>query len=272
MADLSEDVAALMAEAAAREIMPRFRMLREGEIEEKSKGDFVTIADREAEFWLTPRLEALLPGSHVLGEEACAADPRRMTLIEGDAPVWTLDPVDGTANFIAGDEAFGIMIALVKGGETLRAWIYLPASGGLAMAERGGGAWWRSSGATKRISAGTSAASLADVTGAFNVRFMPDEWRRRIETFAGRVGRIANDQCSAVDYTSVARGLKDFVTYHRMMPWDHVPGSLILREAGGVIRDLGNGDDYMPRLLAGPHLVARDAASWERIAEEIRRA
>lgn len=270
MTDLAEEVAALLREVAAREIMPRFRLLKEGEIEEKSKGDFVTIADREAELWLTPRLEALVPDSFALGEEAAAADPGLMRLIDSDAAIWTVDPVDGTANFIAGRETFGVMVALVKGGEVSHAWIYLPVAGEMTLAQRGGGAWRHSDGATERIRAGAAPLSLAEVSGAINVRFMPDEWRGRVEIFAARIGRGANDMCSAVDYTSVAQGLKDFVTYYRMMPWDHAPGSLILREAGGVIRSMASGQDYGPRVLAGPHLVARDRESWERFAEAIR--
>ncbi|KAB7739362.1 hypothetical protein F2P47_13105, partial [Parvibaculum sedimenti] len=43
MSKLAEEVAALMREVAALEIMPRFRALKDGEVEEKSKGDYVTI-------------------------------------------------------------------------------------------------------------------------------------------------------------------------------------------------------------------------------------
>lgn len=271
MSNLADEVSDLMREVAALEIMPRFRALKEGEVEEKSKGDYVTIADREAELWLTPRLAALVAGSHVLGEEAVAADRSRLSLIESDAPVWTVDPVDGTSNFIAGRETFGVMIALVRGGVTELAWIYLPALGALATAERGGGAWWTSGGETVRLSAGQGPEDLREIVGAFNTRFMPDEWRLRVEGLAGHVGREANDLCSAVDYTSVARGLKDIVTYHRMMPWDHVPGSLIVREAGGVVRDMASGADYVPRTLAGPHLVARDERTWLRVSDATRR-
>lgn len=271
MNKLAEEVASLMREVAALEIIPRFRALKDGDIEEKSKGDYVTIADREAELWLTPRLEALVAGSHVLGEEAVAADPSRLRLIESDAPVWTVDPVDGTGNFIAGRETFGVMVALVRNGETEQAWIYLPVSGEMAVAERGSGAWWHSGDETARLEAGHGPEDLRDIVGAFNTRFMPDEWRERVDSLAVHVGRETNDLCSAVDYTAVARGLKDIVTYHRMMPWDHVPGSLIVREAGGVVRDMASGADYVPRTLAGPHLVARDEQTWQRVADTARR-
>ena len=65
-----QDVEALMREAAATLILPRFRQLATHEIDTKSHpGDLVTVADREAEDWLTPKLKELLPGSRVVGEE-----------------------------------------------------------------------------------------------------------------------------------------------------------------------------------------------------------
>jgi len=99
---------------------------------------------------------------------------------------------------------------------------------------------------------------------------MPAGWKNAIATHAEGIGRTSSFLCSAVDYTNVARGKHDFVTYHRMLPWDHAPGSLILREAGGVIRDMETGEDYVPRNLNGPYLVARDEESWQRTAEAIR--
>jgi fructose-1,6-bisphosphatase/inositol monophosphatase family enzyme len=270
MSALMEEVAALMREVSAREILPRFRLLKEGDVEEKSKGDFVTVADREAELWLTPRLEKLLPGSRVLGEEAAAADPGLFRLLESDAPVWTVDPIDGTGNFVAGRETFGVMIALVEAGDVRHAWIYLPVSGDLASAEEGAGAFWQSGGNVRRLDAGRSPDDAGKISGAFNVRFMQEDWRDRVELFADSVPRKSSYLCSAWDYTGLARGEIDLVTYHRMMPWDHAPGSLILREAGGVLRDMSNGLDYKPRTLGGPHLAARDDRAWRHFANAIR--
>ncbi|MBT4908239.1 MAG: inositol monophosphatase, partial [Rhodospirillaceae bacterium] len=64
-----EGVAELIATAAAEIILPRFRALRDGEIDEKDGGELVTIADIETEAWLTQRLPELVPGSTVVGEE-----------------------------------------------------------------------------------------------------------------------------------------------------------------------------------------------------------
>ena len=270
MDQLAEDVAALMREVAAREIMPRFRALADHEIEEKEKGELVTVADRASEAWLTPRLEKLRAGSHTLGEEAVATDASLMSRLGNDVPLWTIDPVDGTANFVAGRETFGVMLSLIEKGEVTRGWIYLPVTDELAVAARGEGAYWHDTSGAKRLDAGRAPADTSAQGGSFYVRFMPAGWKNAIATHAEGIGRTSSFLCSAVDYTNVARGKHDFVTYHRMLPWDHAPGSLILREAGGVIRDMETGEDYVPRNLNGPYLVARDEESWQRTAEAIR--
>jgi fructose-1,6-bisphosphatase/inositol monophosphatase family enzyme len=270
MDQLFDEVAALMREVAAREIMPRFRALAKHDIEEKSKGDLVTIADRASELWLAPRLEALVPGSLALGEEAASADASLMNRLDDDTPVWTIDPVDGTANFVGGRETFGVMLSLIEKGEVTKAWIYLPVSDAFAIAERGAGAVWRDASGERKLDAGTAPLDAAEQGASFYVRFMPDEWKGGIETHATSIGRTSSTLCSAWDYTSVARGAHDFVTYYRMLPWDHAPGSLILREAGGVVRDIETGIDYAPRTLKGPHLVARDEESWQQTAKKIR--
>src|ERR1700709_1438740 len=133
-------VGALMAEAAERAILPRFRALARDEVEEKSPGELVTIADREAEAILTAGLAPLLPGSRVIGEEACAIDPRLIESL-GEGIVWLVDPLDGTANFAAGRPDFAVMVALLRDGVTQAAWILNPLSGQLTRAELGSGAW-----------------------------------------------------------------------------------------------------------------------------------
>src|SRR3954447_908968 len=90
----------LMKSVAAEVITPRFRSLAEGEVMEKNPGDLVTIADREAEVVITKRLQAEYPDALIVREEAVAADP---TILDGIAAAdhwFTVDPVDGTKNFV----------------------------------------------------------------------------------------------------------------------------------------------------------------------------
>jgi fructose-1,6-bisphosphatase/inositol monophosphatase family enzyme len=67
---------------------------------------------------LADALLALLPGSVLVGEESASADAALFELLRGDAPVWLVDPLDGTANFAAGSPVFGTMVCLVHRGAT----------------------------------------------------------------------------------------------------------------------------------------------------------
>ena len=140
MSSLAQEVEAIVREVADEAILPRFRALSDDEVTEKTgPQDLVTVADREAELLLARRLPDLVPGSVVVGEEGAAAD--RAVLSElGRAAVWIVDPVDGTGNFVAGSERFGVMVALVRGGETVLGVIYPPMDGRCALAEKGAGA------------------------------------------------------------------------------------------------------------------------------------
>ena len=127
---------------AAAEVVPRWRKLAATDISTKTgPRDLVTVADREAEARLTEILTALLPGSVVVGEEATHADPGVLKRIGGEAPVWIVDPVDGTTNFVAGREEFATLVALARGGDVVASWTYVPQLGLMATARAGGGAW-----------------------------------------------------------------------------------------------------------------------------------
>src|SRR3954449_4297829 len=94
-----DEVARLVRRIGETGLLPRQAPLAAEEIEEKSPGELVSAVDREAEALLTTELRRLLPGSTVVGEEACAADPSLLTGIASPTPVWLVDPVDGTPNY-----------------------------------------------------------------------------------------------------------------------------------------------------------------------------
>ena len=112
---LIEQVAFAVREVGTTEVVPRFRSLASGDITEKSRGDFVTIADQECERVLSARLREIreLP---VVGEEASALDPSLLDLVDAAPAVWVIDPIDGTSNFVAGNVNFVVMVALIEAG------------------------------------------------------------------------------------------------------------------------------------------------------------
>jgi fructose-1,6-bisphosphatase/inositol monophosphatase family enzyme len=110
-------------EIAAEEIVPRFRCLADHEVQAKKGGEIVTAADIASEARLTRLLQDHLPGSHVVGEEGTSERPEVLDLLQGEDPVWLVDPVDGTANFAAGRPTFAVMVALVEKGAIRASWI-----------------------------------------------------------------------------------------------------------------------------------------------------
>jgi fructose-1,6-bisphosphatase/inositol monophosphatase family enzyme len=256
-------VTALIEDVAASTVLPRWRSLAEGEVDEKGPGDLVTVADREAEALLTRGLTALLPDVPVVGEEATAADPSLPDLLATAPAAWLVDPVDGTGNFVAGRREFAVMVALVRDGESVASWIHRPTEGTTYVAERGAGAFRDG----VRLHRAPAAPDLGALTGAALQRHLPDEHRRRVVEQASRFGVLGPGLvCAGVEYALLAEGGQDFVLFWRTMPWDHAPGSLLLREAGGAVVHL----DGAPYRVGAPRtglLAAADAGTAERVLQ-----
>lgn len=261
MRDLVEDVAALLRQAAEEAVLPVFGK-REASPEEKSPGEWVTTADRAAEALLTPRLAALVPGSVVVGEEAASTDPAVLDRLLSDGDVWLLDPLDGTANFAAGEPPFALMVALVRDGETTASWMLDPLSDRLTVAELGAGAWLNG----ERVRPRDDEADVPAIRGAVLRRFLPPELLSHVQAVESQFAELtAGSGCAGHDYPSVVTGEVDFVLFWRTLPWDHIPGALFVSEAGGVAARL-DGAAYTAADHARPGLlVARDTDVWGRV-------
>nr|WP_207459625.1 inositol monophosphatase [Azospirillum sp. SYSU D00513] len=250
-------VSSLMRDVAETEILPYFRDLANAGIREKNgPADLVTLADEAAERVLTPQLAALLPGSTVLGEEAASADPRLLERVKGDAPVWIIDPVDGTHNFAHGKPLFAVIVALVCRGETLAGWIYDPNNGRLATAVKGEGAWL--DGKRARVAPPVPVDRMA---AALSPRNCTEEISLKVQEGSKGVGQYFYLASAAQEYLRLLDGSLHATMYHRLMPWDHAAGVLMHAEAGGYAAML-NGTPYNPSVTGGGLMMAPDEASW----------
>ncbi|MFJ5289537.1 inositol monophosphatase family protein [Streptomyces sp. NPDC088348] len=259
--DLTE-VDAAVREAAAAEILPRFRQLAAHEIAEKSgPHDLVTVADRGAEEHLTAALTALLPGSVVVGEEAVAADPASYGAIHGDAPVWIVDPVDGTRQFVRGEPGFCTLVALVHRGELLASWTYAAALDEMAVAVRGGGA--RLNG--EPLVAGSPAPGAELRVATSHPDFTTPEQKKSL--LALRTEGVRTRPCGSagLEYLAIARGTLDAVAFNWELAWDHAAGLLLVEEAGGAHLTLTGEPFRVTGDNALPFTAARDAATARRV-------
>ncbi|ARF58252.1 inositol monophosphatase family protein [Streptomyces gilvosporeus] len=255
-------VEAAVRQAAADEIMPRFRQLAAEDIVEKNgPHDLVTVADRRAEEHLTAALTDLLPGSRVVGEEAVHADPGVLDALHGDAPVWIVDPVDGTRQFVHGDPGFATLVALAHHGEVLASWTYAPALGLMATARRGAGA--QLNGVPLRAGSPDAGAVLDVATSHFD--FTTDEQKRVLAALD--TGGIAPRPCGSagLEYLHIATGDLDATAFSWENAWDHAAGLLLVHEAGGASGTVAG----QPFRIAGgnalPFTAARDAETARRI-------
>lgn len=257
--DITSAVPGIMRAVAAEALLPRFRLLREADIEMKSPGEVVTIADREAELLLSAQLVHLLPGSRVVGEEQASLDPSALEhLADGD--VWLVDPLDGTANFVDGTPQFAMIVALLRRGQTVAAWILHPVQDVLMSATSGGGAFIGST----RIRTPQDVPEAATMCGIVKARFLPDDLRSaiadRTSTLDG-IQLLAGPGCAGIEYPAIAHGEQHFALYWRTLPWDHAAGVLFLTEAGGCALRL-DGSPYDPADQRTGLLVATNADVW----------
>lgn len=250
----TDAVLTLLQETAEEVIDPRFRALAEEDVTSKTHpGDLVTVADREAEVIITRALRAAYPQALVLGEEAYAEDASLLAAYRDADHAWTVDPVDGTRNFVHGSPDHAVMASETIGGETVRAWIWQPQHGLAYVAERGAGLWRNGERVTREQPG-------------------PDPTTWRVRTSArGQIGRMVGPAgpfeltwiSCGIDYPKLAEGECDLLSYVGTMPWDHVPGALMTHEVGGFVGD-GEGSRYGAR--SRPTRIL--AAASERVYRE----
>lgn len=241
---------ALLVDVAEEVINPRFRALTGDQVSEKNPGDLVTVADHESEELITAALLAAYPEAVVLGEEAMAAEPALLDRFNAAEHGFTVDPVDGTKNFVNGSPDHAVMVAEVIGGEVTRGWIWQPQHATSYVAERGAGAW--RNGERLNVAAGTSAP----------YRTARRQWVGR--DLPGLGALELTWACCGVDYPHLIAGDAASLVYSRSMPWDHLPGGLILTEAGGAI-GRHDGTALEPRALHGGIVAAPDRDTYDAV-------
>src|SRR5690625_2506891 len=211
----------LMKHSADTVIRPRFRELSAEDIHEKAPGDLVTVADRESERVILEVLRREYPDALLVGEEATAADPTILERLKTAEHAWTVDPIDGTRNFVNGDPNYAVMVGELRNGEAVRGWIWQPENEIAHIGERGAGAWRNG----VRVERG-SAGAPSELRGATS-SLLQDTSGSEIPQAAPSTG------CAGTDYAGILDDVYDWTAFRHDWPWDHVPGLLMIDEAGG---------------------------------------
>ena len=250
-------------EKASRDIvLPYYQNLQSHQIDEKTPGDLVTVADKLSEEFIAGELAKLLPDAKIVGEEAFAADETVLDQLV-DGQVWIIDPIDGTGNYASGNPPFGIMIALAEKNETVAGWLFDPLTGRICHAAKNGGAWMNG----QRIAVPENFPERP--IAALATGFMTGKERDALITAASPHYEIVDiPRCAAEQYPRLVEGTNHLSIFHRTLPWDHASGVLFLNEAGGKCARW-DGSHYRPADRTKGLLGASSPKLWDEAAEQL---
>ena len=222
----------------------------------KGAGDYVTQVDLASEHAITRVLTSGEPGIPVVGEEEGGRREDRY---------WSVDPLDGTTNFVHGFPLVGVSIALVEDGRPVVGVVAAPFLEETYVALRGGGARLLRSGAEPRlleVSRREPAAAVVATGFPFRHKERLPRYLRAFERCLERFEDLRRPGAASLDLAWVAAGVFDGFFELGLSPWDVAAGALLIEEAGGVVSDWGGGSNYLAGdILAGPASVHAELRS-----------
>lgn len=203
----------------------------------KSRNDFVSDVDRQAEHEIVTILQKAYPDHAILGEEHGEQGASRSDY------VWVIDPLDGTTNFLHGFPQFAVSIGLFYRGRVERGVIYDPLRQELFTAARGAGATLNNRRLRVTKQKGLSGALLG--TGIpFKDQSYIDPYLGMLKSLLKDAAGIRRAGSAALDLAYVAAGRFDGFWEIGLQKWDMAAGVLLVQEAGGLVSDLEGGDKH----------------------------
>jgi myo-inositol-1(or 4)-monophosphatase len=237
---------ALDAGTIVREAFPRTALAN---IAYKGAVNPVTETDTATENFIVSELRASFPDHRILAEEGGFVSNDQD--IPDDAPVWVVDPLDGTNNFAHGFPHIGVSLALQINGDSVVGVIHDPLRRETFAAHADGG--FTLNGDPARVS---KTAVLADAFLAagfpYDRRTAVDNNVERLDHFLRRSQGVRRAGSAALDLAYVACGRLDGFFEIRLSPWDIGAGVLLVREAGGTATDFAG----ISTSLTGTTIVA----------------
>jgi 3'(2'), 5'-bisphosphate nucleotidase len=225
-------------------------------VEAKPGDEPVTVADRAANELIVSGLRTSFPDDVIVSEESVAHDRARLTAER----VWYVDPIDGTKDFIRGEDGFAVMIGLCVAARPLVGVVYQPTRDRLYRAAPDVGAWLGDE--RIHVSAQADPGAIRLVSSRSHRSVMNDKVRETLgvtdELAVGSVG---------LKLGLIATGERDLYVnpWPKCKAWDTCAPEAILVAAGGMLTDTkGGAIRYDEEDLARPRgLVASNGRIHE---------
>ncbi|MGH7482181.1 MAG: inositol monophosphatase family protein [Longimicrobiales bacterium] len=210
--------------------------------DEKGRFDFATEVDREAERLIVAEVRGVFPDHAFLAEEGTVGP----ALAGGPEPAWTwvIDPLDGTTNYLHRYPSYCASVAVLNQREPIAGAVVAAATGEEWVACRGGGAY--RNGEPIRVSdTGELSRALVGTGFPFRVPDRIDEYLGQLRAVLRAASGVRRAGSAALDLCHVACGWFDGFWELELSPWDVAAGTLIVREAGGVVTTLDDAGDVL---------------------------
>ena len=205
------------AEKASKSVIRDFGEVEKLQVSKKGPRDYVTKTDKNVEKILIEELSKTKTKYSFLSEEVGKIEK------EDKENIWIIDPIDGTTNFLHGIPHFAICIALESKKEIVSGLIYDPIKDEMFYAEKNKGSYLNNQ--RLRTSNKNSLDECLFSSNHEGVKFSNLNMR-----YSG---------CAALDLAYVASGRLDGFFHNKINIWDVAAGALLVKEAGGIVNDLG---------------------------------
>jgi myo-inositol-1(or 4)-monophosphatase len=231
---------------------------------EKARHDFVTEIDRAAEALIAEVIMLDAPESVIVGEEL---SPKRSA--RGEL-VWIVDPLDGTTNFLHGYPQYAVSIGCLVDGKLAAGVIHDVCRKRTYKATRGGGAFEEDT----RLGVSAVAEPRHALIGTgfpFKALNLLHVYLSQFAAVIGAASGIRRAGAAALDLADVAAGRLDAFWELQLAPWDIAAGTLLIREAGGIVTRPDGGADVLSS-EANSSIVAGNAAMHHWLLELLRKS
>lgn len=233
------EVAIAAARVGSEVLLRYWEQLGKADADTKARNDWVSAADRESETAIIGAIREHFPDDVFLGEESGLS-------AGSSSRTWIIDPLDGTSNYLQHFPVWSISIALRAGKEIVAGVVYEPLRDLFFTAERGAGAF--------RNGAPMHVSDQPAVEGSFLATGFPFRAQEYVTIYVKifedviRVAKgVRRAGSAALDLAYTAAGIFDGFFEIHLAPWDVAAGSLLVREAGGIVTDFSGGERWLER-------------------------
>lgn len=203
------------------------------EVTTKARADYVSRTDLDAQHAALEVIETAYPDHMILAEESDESVDEQLARWDG-GPLWIVDPLDGTTNFLHGHPHYASSVAVAVEGKPVAGAIVCGSSGERWWASQGEGAF--KSGRRIQVSRQRPLAGALVGTGfPFKALEILPAYLGQLDRVLRAASGVRRAGSAALDLCYLAQGSLDAFWEEILMPWDFAAGLIIVREAQGVL-------------------------------------